>query len=65
MNTMSPARSARDTDISRISMKLLIKILAPKPSKKEKEGFNNYLTVKPLELCKHIINLITVIQPLC
>lgn len=33
--------------------------LIPKPNKEEKEGFNDHMTVKPLNLCEHIINLAT------
>jgi len=33
--------------------------LIPKPTKEEKGGFNGHLTVKPLTLCEHIINLAT------
>ncbi len=33
--------------------------LISKPSKKERGYFNNHITVKPIDLCKHIINLAT------
>lgn len=33
--------------------------LIPKPSKQEKEGFNDHMTVKPISICEHIINLAT------
>lgn len=31
--------------------------LIKKPSKKEKGEFNTHKTVKPIEICKHLINL--------
>lgn len=31
--------------------------LIKKPNKQEKSDFNNHMTVKPLELCEHLINL--------
>lgn len=33
--------------------------LISKPNKQEKEGFNDHMTVKPVSLCEHIINLAT------
>jgi len=33
--------------------------LVPKPTKKEKGGFNSHLTVKPLSLCEQLIKLTT------